>query len=64
MNVCYQAAKLMMEIAPWYRGGVKIKITKNIPVSSGLGGGSSNATAVLKSIEHNVGNKFAYFRFI
>lgn len=45
-NIAYQAAALFLRESG-KRGGVKIKIHKNIPVSAGLAGGSGNAAAVL-----------------
>lgn len=48
-NIAYKAAKLLMECCGLEKG-VKIKIRKRIPASSGLGGGSSDAAAVLKGM--------------
>ena len=48
-NLAYSAAEIFFENCK-IKGGVKIKIDKKIPVASGLGGGSSNAATVLKSL--------------
>lgn len=45
-NLAYQAAELLKRTQGVARG-VRIEIKKNIPVGSGLGGGSSNAASVL-----------------
>ena len=34
------------------RGGISVKVTKNIPVAAGMGGGSSDAAATLLSLNH------------
>ena len=46
-NLAYKAAKLFME-AYSIKSGVNINIIKNIPVSAGLAGGSTDAAAVIK----------------
>ena len=48
-NTAYKAAKLLAGDS-----SVKITIKKNIPLRSGLGGGSSNAAAVLKELNHQL----------
>lgn len=50
-NICHRAAVLMKERFG-IREGVAISITKRIPLGAGLGGGSSNAAAVLKGMNH------------
>jgi len=48
-NLAYKAAALLMEVGG-LRGGVHIRLEKRIPVAGGLGGGSSNAAAVLAGL--------------
>jgi 4-diphosphocytidyl-2-C-methyl-D-erythritol kinase len=48
-NLAYQAAALLME-KTGLRDGVHISLEKRIPVAGGLGGGSSNAAAVLAGL--------------
>jgi 4-diphosphocytidyl-2-C-methyl-D-erythritol kinase len=49
-NLAVRAALLLQQHAG-VRGGVEIAITKRIPVAGGLGGGSSNAAAVLMALD-------------
>lgn len=46
-NLAYKAAKLFIDTYK-IKSGVSIKIKKNIPVSAGLAGGSTDGAAVLK----------------
>jgi 4-diphosphocytidyl-2-C-methyl-D-erythritol kinase len=48
-NLIVRAAQLLQKEAGVTKG-VKIALTKNIPVSAGLGGGSSNAAVTLKEL--------------
>lgn len=48
-NLAYRAAQLLQQESG-HTGGVSIHLYKHIPVASGLGGGSSNAAAVLRGL--------------
>jgi len=49
-NLVIQAAHLLREYTSDDELGVKIELTKNIPVASGLGGGSANAAVTLSGL--------------
>ena len=48
-NLTTRAARLLKE-ATGHHGGVRITLEKSIPIGAGLGGGSSDAAAVLKGL--------------
>jgi 4-diphosphocytidyl-2C-methyl-D-erythritol kinase len=49
-NLILRAAEKFAEATGW-RGGVRFSLEKRIPVGAGLGGGSSNAVAALRTLE-------------
>lgn len=55
-NLAYKAAELFLSEYN-IESGVNIKITKNIPVSAGLAGGSADAAAVFKAMRVLFSNK-------
>ena len=54
-NLVYRAASVFFSKTGTPRG-ISIKLTKNIPVSAGLGGGSSDAAFILKSLNETESN--------
>lgn len=50
-NIAFRAIKEILAYSS-RNVGVEIKLTKRIPVASGMGGGSSNAAAVIKGLNH------------
>jgi 4-diphosphocytidyl-2-C-methyl-D-erythritol kinase len=53
-NLCHKAAETFIA-ATGLRLGVRIKLTKDIPPAAGLGGGSSDAAAVLRALNFHAG---------
>lgn len=58
-NLAVRAARLFFR-HHGNQGGVHIHIDKQIPVGAGLGGGSSNAAAVLKGLNRHFGSPFSH----
>lgn len=58
-NLAYQAAELILQQID-FSPGVLIEIEKHIPVGGGLAGGSTDAAAVLKGINHLFELNFGY----
>ena len=60
-NLTMRAARLLRE-RTGYSGGARMRLTKTIPVAAGLGGGSSDAAAVLRGLDHLWGLALPYQR--
>jgi len=54
-NLCWHAAERFFE-AVGMEPAVRIALSKSIPSGSGLGGGSADAAAVLRLLNHGLGN--------
>lgn len=57
-NLVFRAAQAVMRL-PGAGGGVRIRLRKNVPMGSGLGGGSSDAAAVLLALPVLTGRRIA-----
>jgi 4-diphosphocytidyl-2-C-methyl-D-erythritol kinase len=49
-NLAMRAARLLRQ-RTGYSGGARMRLTKNIPIAAGLGGGSSDAAAALRGLD-------------
>ena len=62
-NLVLKAAQEFVAATGW-AGGVDFRLTKRIPVNAGLGGGSSNAVAALRALNHLAGGLLAEGRLL
>lgn len=51
-NLVWRAADLMAERAGRHRSPLAIHLKKNLPVAAGIGGGSADAAAVIRCLQH------------
>ncbi|TYO98643.1 4-diphosphocytidyl-2-C-methyl-D-erythritol kinase [Geothermobacter ehrlichii] len=58
-NLAARAARLMFGLAGKERAGCRIAIRKRIPAAGGLGGGSSDAAAVMLALNERLGLRLA-----
>lgn len=49
-NLIFKAYELMKNLAAEKATGIRVKLTKNIPVAAGLAGGSTNAAETMKAL--------------
>jgi 4-diphosphocytidyl-2-C-methyl-D-erythritol kinase len=62
-NLTMRAARLLRERTS-YSGGVRMRLTKSIPVAAGLGGGSSDAAAALRGLDRLWGLALPHERLV
>ena len=60
-NLAWKAAKLYCDTMGKDPHGLEIRITKRIPSQAGMGGGSSDAAAVLRALNTYYGNPLSIF---
>ena len=60
-NLAWKAAEVFYQVTGKKTTGLEIRITKRIPVESGLGGGSADAAAVLRALNRHYGNPLSIY---
>jgi 4-diphosphocytidyl-2-C-methyl-D-erythritol kinase len=58
-NLVYRAAEFWRR-ASGFKGGIRLRLEKHIPMGAGLGGGSSDAAVTLLMLEQLTGNRLGF----